>query len=737
MSKKHKLSVKISALHPEQDWGIGVISLPMPADEDFTPEIPGCQVQAVPVAWWPRTEKTPGGPKRPRRMLTFFTPKEKADHYEVSFAPPKPAAPPSESFPWTLRFLKANAQEIRSNKTHWYYLREDGELLLQYKGSGACLRLGVENEHGLHWWQYLNLSPLWSGPLCCAWRIGGHIFTGPDHPYTHEETKAFDDLHQEQMMSASIFLILFADGTMQTTAHWINGRIYGHNGFCPGRPVAGFNGVKLNLPEGGMELTGAEMVFPAENNVTLDLSPSRDLVSPHRPGQLRYLEDGLLLWAPLQSTAVQHRIEPARRYDSDIGRPFPKARAHLSPFPGEETCEAFETAVLRSWEGFLEGVSASAPFGWRIGPGPTQIQRFLAEPQWYADQLELGPVPFKITTGVYSALAEEAGEHTLNNAFTGSLTRGGIPRYFYTWGIGALELDFDGNQGRSMMRLAYWKTDPRLYACALNNGYCMADAGLDHSRDIIHYHGDTDRWRTFSMIYQRFTSLVTSYIETGDYYLLEAAHAVAQNYISLHLMNWPRRGMGRDAEPLSGIMALYDYTGDEHYLAFARTFAEHMMSTLSDDGNWISGAGVGPVMGCNALEGSPWNGAHLSTGFTQYAMRMSHDLPAGWKETMRKFLKVLYDRLEVEHHGFHPASSGFLGMQHWFLACLLEDETLIQRTKYYMDKVLEYRRAPWEANDIFHGGKAHHQYNYMDNPLFFEATKDTLPQQIKALLKPL
>ncbi len=732
MKSSAKPTVTIHALDKKTNWDTGIISLPMPREEDLHPVIDEAQVQAVPVAFWPRSENRPGGPKRPRRMLTFFQPAKQQDQYKVAL---KPGSAREENTPqddpaWTWRFYKTNAQEIRSTPTHFYYLKEETMLVLSHKKGQFSLRMGVENEFGLHWWQYLNITPLWSGPLCSAYRIGGHIFTGDDHIYNKEEQRAYDEARLDWTIHASVYLILFNNGLVESTCHWINGRLYGGIGFCPGRPLVGLNGVKADLPAEGLDLTGENMVFPA-NNMTLDLSPARDLVSVRRPGRLENRDDGWLYWFPLQTTAVAHRLEATRRYENDIAITFPKNHLYRRDASETETSEAFETTVKDSEKGFLQGVSISSTFRLRMGAGPAHIQRFLAEPQWYADQCDLAPLPYEIKTGSFSDLSIECGEHTLKNAFNGSLTRGGIPRYFYQWGKIPMELDFDGNQGRSMMRLAYWKTDPALYRCALNNGYCMADAGMDHSRDIIHYHGDHDHWKTFSMIYQRFTSMVTSYIETGDFYLLESAQAVANHYMALHNQNWPRRGMGRDAEPLSGILALYDYTGDEHYLQFARNFAEHALATLGPNGEWICGAGVGPVMGCNALPGSPWNGGHLSSGFSQYVMRVPDEIPDSWKPRLKAFLRQLFKLLDEEHHGYHPASSGFLGMQHWFLACFLGDEQLIQMVRSHMEKLLEYHEHPWEEFDMFHGGKAHHQYNYMDQPLFYQATKDTLPEILK------
>jgi hypothetical protein len=228
--------------------------------------------------------------------------------------------------------------------------------------------------------------------------------------------------------------------------------------------------------------------------------------------------------------------------------------------------------------------------------------------------------------------------------------------------------------------------------------------------------------------------MVHGYLETGDFYLLETAEAIARNYMSHHMQNWPRRGIGRDADPLTGFMTLWDYTGKEEFFNFARDFARHVSMVINDKGQWHSGSGVGPLMGCNALLGSAWNGGHFFHGFTEYAMR-DPEIPQEQMESARRGLNHLYDVLYEENNGYHPASCGFVGRIHWYLACRLGDQDLIDRTHDIMNNVLKWAENPGDGIPIFTGGRGHHQNNYIDNLIFYQATKDSLPEMIKGMSK--
>lgn len=656
--------------------------MPIPGDDLYSVTVDGCSSQSVPVGFWPRSEQTPGGPKRPRRMLVFFQ-STAAQPPVVRLTRTGMVEQSEIASPWLVEVVALEDVFRHRDEHYWHYLKRPCEIELGFGHRRASFSLAIRNEFGLHLWQFVQAQKLWGGPLVEAWRIGGHIYTGDESPLPMSRLNDVSDIlaYPDNTIAASVYLLLFANGTAQVTAHWINGRIYGAVGDQKGVPVVVFNG-----------------------SAVLDLSASDHLSSPAHPASFEE-SGGRSIWKPFEDTRIVIRHEPA----------------------GDETTVT-DIEVDGSAEGLVQGAARSVTWHMGLGDAAPSVGRYIAPPEWYARCCEFAPFPIELADGEFEKLGRICAEALLRNSVSGRFTSGGIYRYLDQYGLGCYELSMDANEARSLFLRAYRDSDPRFYDIALRNSYFMADIATDHSRDVIHYHNDSPDWRTFSLIYQRFSGMVIGYVETGDFYLLETAQAVARNYMSHHLQNWPRQGIGRDADPLNGFAMLWDYTGREEYFEFAREFAHHVALTIDKDGNYLSGAGVGPQMGCNALPGTPWNGGHLLNAFTEYAMR-DPDVPAQWIESAGRALRHIYDMLE-EQGGFAPAASGFVGRTHWYLACRLGDPELIERTRKLMENILADANNPARKTPVFTGPSAHHMNNYADYLIFYEATKHTLPNAL-------
>lgn len=711
MSETHRLS--LTALDARADLPRGLVSLPLPRGGHWTVGIEGCQCQLVPVAVWPRSEPWPGAPRAPRRVLVYIT----ADHplpaaLDAVLTPcPAPAVVSREDaaarLGWQLEVKVVERQQHQRNQSAFPYYREINELALRYGGRELGLRLGALNPWGPHQWQYVQAEPLWSGPLAAGYRVGGHIYVGYDQPLRDKELEyvqsGLRSHPPDETLAASLYLVLFADGTLQAAAHFVNGRVYHGSGPTLGVPVIFARGLADAVPEAGRRWTGADALL-RHDGLALDLGPAAHLVSNEHPGKLTRvpLDSALLCWQPVQNTRIELRTRP----DGEGG--------------------IHEDVVDGSPAGLVQGAARSVPFALSLSAAIPGLRRYLAPPAYYAACEELAPRPLRHRSGPYAEISRLCGKAFLDNTASGRFTAGGIYRYLYQHGRGTYELSMDGNECRSLYRLAYWLADPDLYALAERNAYFCADLAVDHSRDIVHYHGDQTSWKVYSLIYTRFSGLVYGYLETGDRYLLDNAVAVAHSYMNHHRQNWPRRGMGRDLDPLAGFAVLYDYTGDEHWLDFAREVADNQVRVIGAGGEWLSGAGVGPYWGCNAAEGSPWNGGHFFHGFAETLMRLD-DVPPHWIEPARRGVrKLLRDLWENNPHRFHPAACGFVGRTHWYIACRLGDEELKALVRQLMDRLLVYKDNPTDE-PLFNGGKAHHMNNYMDYLLYYEATRDAPP----------
>lgn len=681
----------------DDDAPLGMVSLPIPGDADYTINVKGMRSQSVPVGFWPRSEKEPGSAKRPRRSLVFFELLSDSAPV-VELTPGGSSQKEQAAANWSVATVALEDIARHSDEQFWHYYRQPCEVRLSYGGKQAAFSLAVENDTGLHRWQYVQAEKLWAGPLVEAWRIGGHIYTADESPLSQEKLKEFGNIivYPDNTIAASVYLLLFANGTAQITGHWTNGRIYGGIGNQKGAPVVLFR--HIDLPE--RDWDGSDALI--DGDISINLAPAAQFVSPEHPGRLRKVDDESL-WQPFENTRIVIR--------------------HIPKDGGVEEVEIPDSA-----EGLVLGASRSVT--WLLGMGDSRpvVGRWIAPAQEYADCCEFAPFPIELSDGEFDRLGRVCAEVLLRNSVSGAFTSGGIWRYLDQYGLGVYELSMDANEGRSLFRRAYRDADPRFFDLALRNSYFMADIAVDSSRDIIHYHGDNPGWRTYSLIYQRFSGIVLGYVETGDYYLLETAQAVARNYMSLHLQNWPRHGIGRDSDPLNGIMLLYDYTGAEEFYEFGRRYAKHVSLVIERDGVWLSGAGVGPMMGCNAGAGSPWNGGHFLTGFTEYAMR-DPNIPEEQLRSAGAALARLYDLL-LEGDGYHPAATGFVGRIHWYLACRLQDRELMEKTHVLMNNLVKWAENPGDGRPVFTGPRAHHMNNYADNLIFYQATKDTLPERL-------
>jgi hypothetical protein len=276
----------------------------------------------------------------------------------------------------------------------------------------------------------------------------------------------------------------------------------------------------------------------------------------------------------------------------------------------------------------------------------------------------------------------------------------------------------------SIFRAAYMATSPALYAAAMESARYIADIGLDHYNFNARYHGDTPDWQLFSLIYMRFGGLVQAYQESGDPWYLENAEAVANRWIALNRLNQPRKNMGRDPEPVEGILALYDATGKDHYFQEAEKIAGDVSRSLFDDAFWRSGFGVGPYWGINAMPGSPWNGSHLLAGLAEFLIRAHPGTCAAYAPLAKK-AHALIDKLidEINRQmpdGVWRSAGGFMFRRYFLVACLSGDPGLIERTDRMIRKIEASHAAKGEA--FFKNG--HHCGGYLDGPYVYASLTD-------------
>lgn len=683
-----------------------VFSLPLPPFDVEVAVDNAESVQVVPIGEWPaRAMLNPrvtwpwkkedlvsprpfGNP--PRRGLVTARFKEAAPaELGVTLTPRTDGPPVLPATPCAASATLLPGPEAYHHRDEvlYHYVKREDSVRLESNGAAVGLRAAFLVQGEMRYWQWCEAIPVWSGPLSRAWVVGGHIYTGPnDRPITMQEFPHLKEIGvlPEATISAKVFLVAHADGLVELTAHFTNVQGYGLGSTAPGLPVVEFQS-DLAAFDFTRRLAVAE-------------------------GCLTQEAGGVCRWQPLEST----RIFLGNQHGNPMAVGIPQALENRF--------------VDGSDEGFVKGVARSFACRLQLGDAGGKPRRYLAGPDWYLQCGEFGvalPAGGGRGAGRLQGLADDAAAVYLRNIHGEGMSRGGVYRYLDEHPAGRYEFSMDANETISIFRAAYMATSPALYAAAMESARYIADIAIDHYDFNARYHGDTPDWQLFSLIYMRFGGLVHAYQESGDPWFLENAEAVANRWIALNRLNQPRKNMGRDPEPVEGILALYEATGKDHYFQEAEKIAWDVSRSLFDDAFWRSGFGVGPYWGINALPGTPWNGSHLLAGLAEFLIRAHPALCPAYAPLEQK-AHALIDKLIAEINrqmpdGVWRSAGGFMFRRYFLLACLSGDPGLIERTDGMIRKI----EASHAAKGFGFFKTGHHCAGYLDGPYVYASLTES------------
>ncbi len=80
------------------------------------------------------------------------------------------------------------------------------------------MRLGLIHGNEYHWWEWVRLEKLWSGPLCRAFRAGGFIpveLFDDDYLDGYKGLKESPSAHMHNWLFGELFVLVFANGVIQ------------------------------------------------------------------------------------------------------------------------------------------------------------------------------------------------------------------------------------------------------------------------------------------------------------------------------------------------------------------------------------------------------------------------------------------------------------------------------------------------------------------------------------------
>ena len=586
-------------------------SIPWPAEREDFPSVEGIPSQAVPL-FEPHTRP------RLRRYLLLC---EKPDGLprELKVVPAKAGEP-------GVPFSEVGFRTLKECLEKGKYVYREEEAVLRLAGREICLRMGLLpsprpstlDPRSLSFWQWCGAERLWSGTLAEAWRIGGHLV-----PYTTEkagrwENRGLQDMSEKisrecgNVLHGDLYVIAWKSGCIQVTAHFKAGYFHHWPKPIPAFPL---------LWVGGLAATTTGKIGPDSScfdlqSDTLDFSPSSLVFTKGCEGTLETVDGGILIqpWHDLRVLAHKSKEN---------------VLTHLPPG---------EVATIP------EGVSRSFRLALGFGGAGAEVGRYRVPPSWYKacgviETDRVGPAVEMASRSV--ALIKE---HTQKGGFD----TGRVWRYLRRdLRLGRPEEDgaeWEGNLAQGLFQLAYQvgEEPSDVWELYLHHAY--------HAADVSIYHGswmgrlECASIMTAPLPKARFGAFVAGYLETGDPYLLDIARSVAGVYMAMEWAHQPRFCMGRDAYPLTCLMALWDYTAEPLYLDFARQTAGRLLATQLPDGGFGGQAGAGTMSGTSCLTGpdsiSFGSGLLAPLAFLEWAIRDDRR-PSDFCERLRRWADLM------------------------------------------------------------------------------------------------
>ncbi len=571
-------------------------SIPWPGDRGDVPVADGIASQIVPL-FEPHIK-----PRLRRYLLLCAAERGLPPEITVKGVPQPP--------PTTKSFSLIRLKTLRENLDKRAYVYRESEARLTVAGREIGLRLGLlpSNPQPLSamprpaplagatcpasggvcnpqfsWWQWCGAERLWSGPLAEAWRVGGSLL-----PYTTDRKVDLTGYHQDKSLltmadqigretgdslHGDLFIIVWKSGCVQITAHFRAGYFHNWPKPIPAFPVVCVSGLKGTWPSRTMEAPALAIAGGAGD--TLDLAPSGLMFTNAHAGLFSQVNDDLIFqpWQDLRVLANKTKENQLYYLDPAVPEVMPA------------------------------GVSRTFMFNIGLDGAPTSVARYQVPASWYkaCGVIETdSPGP---AAEMAARSLELIKEHTTKGGFdTGFVwrylrrdARTGIPQE-----DGA---EWEGNLAQGMFTLAYQRAeDPAAcWELYLQHAYHAADIAVYHGSWMGRLEGSV----TFSAPLPkcRFGGILTAYLETGDPYLLEICHSMAGVFMAMEWSRQPRFCMGRDAYPLTSLMALWDYTAEALYLDFARQTAIRLLATQVEDGGFDGQAGAGTFAGGACLSG--------------------------------------------------------------------------------------------------------------------------------------
>lgn len=590
--------VKLTTLDPDRQASVAIASIPLPREDHAMVAFNGMPSQAVPIAWYPSEQGV--GPGKPRQILVMGVADEgvpdtlglaAAREGAVSF--PHPTAAPATAIPgWTGPTWRA---AIVEEKKTGLMMREVNELVIEHAGRRLGVRMGIElTGGGHHWWEWLQVEQLWTGPVCTAIRAAGYVGVtelSEEELFDPRKYNTGPWLHRHNWLFTEVYAQVFVNGLVRVTARHVNNRFFDQGRDLEGFvPVIAFNATGASIPPTAVDGRAIDFLLgDSYGGVHLDIERGTDLISPEHPGRLRS-DGGLVIYQPYEG--VEHSRgdgEPARQWK-----------------------------VLASERRIWKGMARSVAFDLSFAERPIRTRRYLPSYGWLGHAGALWPDGLLPARGPLEGRCDEELAASLPPA---SSHRGRKPFCSGRYSNGPAIPD--GEKAHGLMQQAYRTGRRDIYERALHTAYAYADLGIDHA-DFSHQIDGVPQG-SISLVLHRALGMLAAYLETGDPYLLQIAESMADSAYATDRSNWPRRSFGRDAAYIRSLTRLYDVTGRAFYLERAGEACRRAAQCQLPDGSFTDQGGTyGPHAHLNEIV-KPWMNSILSEVMVEYLERAGND----------------------------------------------------------------------------------------------------------------
>ena len=585
---------------------VGMISLPLPRSVAGKVRIDHPASALQPVGWWERN-------RVPRRAIAYVLDKGGVPA-TLRLTDQLADAPVSTAWQARTTLTLERFDRQRVNYSRIEDLRgvpaEDcstsqAQLELTFAGRTFVIQPGATGpKGGPYYWESVQLDPLWANPVAQAIRVGGVIY------------------NSDTYLWADLYLVLFANGVADITAHFINTKLH----------IKGYDFQGLPM----LRLAG-DAVAP----VTAVLP--RDGV---RFGNLNFADAAILFSAdhPARLAAVGSELHF-----------YPVAEIITPQLPKPDS---------QKWE---EGFARTVRFQFSMAEAPPVIARYKAPAWWYALSDELWTGGWLPVTGACTPVAHRVCNLVHTEISRGSFVGGsGSPPC--DWGVGGTNVGGnDGDAGTGLFQNYYFTGRPEYCADALDFTYFWADLMVDHTDFSVRQWVGGWGWKTCA--YSKFRDLIFAYLETGDPYLFDTAEMAAEAYWTWYRANWPRCAIGRDNFELGAWAMLWRFFDDPHARERTQEFVRMNSVVLASRGSIGGQIGAGPHPG--------YMSSLFMTGVTMVALeeagavareKGAAELLVSIRESLR-ILHTRFSRRDIEIFPSNPemtlATTGTGGRRLW------------------------------------------------------------------------